>query len=512
MEVLIEQLAKIQVLNQIGLALLLLIPLVLIARTVVAGTYYSPILIIVIFGLSMGYILYVTGVAEPGLAGFPVIGLISGTVVIVLTGVFFAGGQELRKLFGGAKMEPDQTFKPSEEEGIVGTKRTQMASIIRAFFLLLGIAATIRVILGDNGGYLSQYYPIIAYIGLLGGLIIIDLKDTIANKSSYIRKGAVEIAGILGLLVFTYYVAMWIENVLPLPQIFFIMIFSLTLGWLFHKWRFGPTIRALLFAGIPLALAGVFVVGGSRIADAFAIVGMGPVIAYGFFGQVLWMFGGIALLMYFGKTCQVRSLGPGMAGSLSHAGLTGACTAGDLGPIAAARAPIMINIPFFGHLILFPILAMSIERGELMLLPAIAAALAGLIITAFSLRTLKNANGDDRQEVKGLMQFSLGWQFTAIFAGLVLLHLSGMPLDHAAMAKSSGVSHFGLFAATHGGMFGAEAAGLITFIFAMPFLVHPLVFFMFGQGMEKKGAMPRWPVYLLGVMGVIGVIYALLIM
>jgi len=224
------------------------------------------------------------------------------------------------------------------------------------------------------------------------------------------------------------------------------------------------------------------------------------------------MFGGIALLMYFGKTCQVRSLGPGMAGSLSHAGLTGACTAGDLGPIAAARAPIMINIPFFGHLILFPILAMSIERGDLMVLPTIAAALVGLVVTIFSLRTLRNAKGDDRREVKGLMQFSLGWQFTAIFAGLVLLHLSGMSLDHAAMAKSSGISHFGLFAATQGGMFGAEAAGLITFIFAMPFLVHPLVFFMFGQGMEKKGAMPRWPVYLLGVMGVIGVIYALLIM
>ena len=233
MEVFIEQIAKLQVLNQIGLALLLLIPLVLIARTVVAGTYYSPILIIVVFGLSMGYVLFLTGVSEPGLAGFPIIGLISGTVIIVLTGIFFAGGQELRKLFGGTKMEPDQTFIPSEEEAVVGTKRTQMASIIRTFFLLLGIAASTRLILGDDGSYLSPYYPIIAYIGLLGGLIIIDLKDTIANKSSYIRKGAVEIAGLLGLLVFTYYVSSWSENILPLPQIFFVMIFSLTLGWFF---------------------------------------------------------------------------------------------------------------------------------------------------------------------------------------------------------------------------------------------------------------------------------------
>jgi len=512
MEVLIEQIAKLHVLNQIGLAMFLLIPLVLIARTVVAGTYYSAILIIVIFGLSMGHILFATGIAEPGLAGFPIIGLISGTIVIVLTGIFFSGGQELRKMFGGKKMESDQTFIPSEEEAILGTKRTQLFSIVRTFFLLLGLGTLTRLILGHTDGDLSPYYPIIAYIGLLGSLIIIDHKDTIANKSLYVRKGVVEIAGILALLIFTYYVALWIENILPLPQIFFIMIFSLTLGWFLYKWRFGPTIRALVFAGIPLALAGVFVVGGSRIAEAFAIVGMGPVIAYGFFGQVFWMFGGIVLLMFFGRAYYARSLGPGMAGSLSHAGLTGACTAGDLGQVAAARAPIMINIPFFGHLVLFPILALSIARGGLLIWPTIAAALVGIIITVVSLRTLRRAGGEDRKEVKGLMLFSLGWQFCAIFGGLVWLQLSGMPLAHAAMAKSSSISHFGLFAATHGGMFGAEAAALITFIFAMPFLVHPLVFFMFGQAMGKKEGMPRIPAYVLSVLGMLGVIYALFIM
>lgn len=512
MEVLIQQMATLHVLNQIGLALFLLIPMVLIARTIVAGTYYSPILIIVVFGLSMGYVLSVTGVSEPGLHGFPIIGLISGTVIIVLTGIFFAGGQELRRLFGGIKIEQDQTFIPSEGEAIVGTKRTHLFSIIRAFFLLLGIGASTRLMLGDDDSYLSPYYPIIAYIGLLGGLIFVDLKDTIANKSLYIRKGAVEIAGILALLIFTYYVSLWIENMLPLPQIFFVMIFSSALGWLFYKWRFGPTARALLFAGIPVALAGVFVVGGSRVSEAFAIAGMGPVIAYGFFGQVLWMFGGIALLMFFSRIYHVRSLGPGMAGSLSHAGLTGACTAGDLGQVAATRAPIMINIPFFGHLILFPILAMSVEQSGLMVWPTIAAALVGVIVTVFALRTLRNANGNDLQEVKGLMQFSLGWQFTAIFAGIVFLHLSGMPLAHTAIAKASAISHFGLFAATHGGMFGPEAAGLITFIFAMPFLVHPLVFFMFGQGMGRKGEMPTIPAYILAVLGILGVIYALVIL
>jgi len=512
MELIIEQIAELQVLNQIGLAMFLLIPLVLIARTVVAGTYYSAILIIVVFGLAMGHILVATGIDEPGLAGFPIIGLISGTIVIVLTGTFFSGGQELRKLFGSKKMESDQTFIPSEEEAILGTKRTQLFSIFRTFFLLLGLGTLSRLILGDNEGYLSPYYPIIAYIGLLGSLIIIDHKDTIANKSLYVRKGVVEIAGILALLIFTYYVALWIENILPLPQIFFIMIFSLTLGWFLYKWRFGPTVRALLFAGIPLALAGVFVVGGSRISEAFAITGMGPVMAYGFFGQVLWMFGGIALLMLFGRVYHARNLGPGMAGSLSHAGLTGACTAGDLGKVAAQRAPIMINMPFLGHLILFPILAISVARGDLLLLPTIAAAIVGIGITAVALRTLRGAGGEDREEVKGLMLFSLGWQLCVIFAGILILYLSGMPLDHVAMAKSSSVSHFGLFAATHGGMFGAEAAALINFIFAMPFLVHPLVFFMFGQAMGKKEGMPGIPVYILSILGVLGVIYALFVM
>lgn len=501
-----------EIINQIVLAFLVLISLVLIARTVVAGTLYSPILLIVIFGLSLGYILFATGIAEPGLPKFPIIGLVSAGVIIALTGIFFAGGQELRKMFGGVKLGPDETFIPSVDDAILGTKRTQLAPIIRTFFILLGIGAPMQLIMGNNSSALSPYYPIIAFLGLVGAIILVDTKDTIANKPLYIKKGVVEIAGILALLILAYFVSLWIGNIIPLPPIFFAMISALTLGWFLYKWRLGPTMRALLFAGLPLALAGVFVVGGSRIAEALAIVGMGPVKAYGFFGQVFWIFGGIALLMLLGRTRNVRNLGPGMAGGLSHAGLTGACTAGDLGEVAMRRAPIMINVPFLGHLFLFPILALSIERGYFLLLPALAIALVGIIITVISLRTLRNANGEDRQEVVGLMQFSLGWQLCAIFGGLALLHLSGMPLDYAVMAKASGVSHFGLFAALHGGMFGLEAAGLITFIFAMPFLVHPLVFFMFGQGAGKGGEMPGKPVYALAILGILGVIYSLLIL
>jgi hypothetical protein len=58
----------------------------------------------------------------------------------------------------------------------------------------------------------------------------------------------------------------------------------------------------MLFAGIPIVLAANFLVGGSLIAQTFEISGIQRVLAYGFFGQVLWMFGGIALLMLIGGT------------------------------------------------------------------------------------------------------------------------------------------------------------------------------------------------------------------
>jgi hypothetical protein len=122
---------------------------------------------------------------------------------------------------------------------------------------------------------------------------------------------------------------------------------------------------------------------------------------------------------------------------------------------------------------------------------------------------LRKSAGEDKKEVKALMQFSFGWQMCAVFGGLALLSLSTMSLDYAAMAQSSAISHFGLFAAIQGGMFGDEASALIPFIFSMPFLVHPLVFFMFGKAMENNGEMPIKPVYILALIGVAGVAYAL---
>jgi hypothetical protein len=505
----LDQVASLQILNQFLLSLFLLIPMVLVARTAVAGTRYSPILIIVLFGLTMGYVLVASGVSSPGLPHFSLIDLVSRTTIIALTVSFFVGGQELRKILGKIKLDPDNMVVPSTEETVLGTGRTQLIFIIRSFFLLIGIEALYRLILGLSFSDLSRFYPVIAYLGLVGAVIMIDHKAKVANKRLYIKMGLAEVAAILGILLASYSISVSIRPLIALPQIFFAMILSAGLGAVMYRWRFGPTIRALLFAGIPVVLAANFMIGGSRINDAFAITGMNAVLAYGFFGQVFWMFGGIALLMLFGRTNHARNLAPGMAGALSHSGLTGACTAGDLGDTAAYRAPIMINVPFFGHIFVFSILAMSAQRDDLLLWPSLLIVIGGAILTVVSLRTMSRADSIDNREVKGLMQFSFGWQLCAVFGGFILLSLVGMPLGFTAMAVSSGISHFGLFAATQGGMFGPEASALIPFIFSMPFLVHPLVFFMFGRAMERDGIMPRTPVFILAIVGLMGIVYAM---
>jgi hypothetical protein len=200
-----------------------------------------------------------------------------------------------------------------------------------------------------------------------------------------------------------------------------------------------------------------------------------------------------------------------MAGSLSHSGLTGACTAGDLGEDAQVRAPIMINVPFVGHVFVFSILAASASAGKLLIPYTLMVVAAGIFFTAWSLRILKKANNQDAKEIKGLMLFSLGWQLTAVFGGLFLLTLGNVGLNDAVMANSSAISHFGLFAAIQGGMFGPQAAEMIAFVFAMPFLVHPLVFGIFGKTAENNGIMPTKPVFILASIGVLGVLYALFV-
>jgi hypothetical protein len=110
------------------------------------------------------------------------------------------------------------------------------------------------------------------------------------------------------------------------------------------------------------------------------------------------------------------------------------------------------------------------------------------------------------------MQFAFGWQLMAVFLSFGLLALAGMPLGNASIAVSSALSHFGLFTAVSNPdpMFGAESAAMITFIFAMPFLVHPLVFGVFGNAASRDGKMSAKVVGALALIGLVGMVYSLL--
>jgi len=528
-----------QIFTHLVLTLAMLLVVVLISRSVVAGTKYSPILIIVVFGLGLGMVLEMSGLATAGLSEFPVVGLTGGTTIIALIATFFVGGQKLRNTFWKPKIPKEDDVVLNEEEVILGTKGTQLIFLTRAFFILIGIISLNRIIVMgldnqfNSWGWedlltykttgLDKFYPFLAFFGIAVALILIDSKAKIANKRHYLCRGVVEIVIIITILLLGLVISAVINPIIALPQIFFAMIISSSLGMIFSDWRPGPTMRALLFGGIPIVLAGVFITGGTRLLDAFQLEGMLQVMAYGFFGQLFWMFVGIALLVFIGKSNDVDILAPAMAGSLSHSGLTGACTAGDIGEVARERAPVMINIPFFGHLFVFTILAISvsksIEMGQkgFLLIPALIVVLLGVGLTYWALKKLRGAEGDEKKEISGLILFSIGWQLVAVFGGFTLLYFAGMDLESAAMANSSAISHFGLFAAIQGGMFEGvntsfSSVGLISFIFAMPFLIHPLVFGMFGKAMTNDGKMPRKALAILACLGIIGVLYSLIIL
>lgn len=522
-----------EIFTHLILTLAMLLVVVLIARSVVAGSKYSPILIIVVFGLGLGMVLVLSGLATPDLSEFPVVGLTGGTTIVALIATFFVGGQKLRNTFWKPKTPKEDDVELNDEEVILGTKGTQLVFLVRAFFILIGIISLYRIahmglanlfltlgledLLVYKETALDEFYPLLAFFGVAVSIILIDSKAKIANKRSYLGRGFVEIVIIFTILVVGLLISTFVGPLIALPQIFFAMLISSGLGMVFSDWRPGPTMRALLFGGIPIVLAGVFIVGGTRLLEAFKQVGMIQVMAYGFFGQLFWMFVGIGLLVFVGKSNNVDILAPGMAGSLSHSGLTGACTAGDIGEVAKERAPIMINIPFFGHLFVFTILAISVSRGKLLVVPALIVVAIGIAATYFALSTLAKAKGEERQEIKGLILFSIGWQLVAVFGGFTMLHFAGMDLESAAMANSSAISHFGLFAAVQGGMFETvntsfSSSSMITFIFAMPFLIHPLVFGMFGTAMSHGGKMPKKPLAILAILGIIGVLLSLILL
>ena len=377
--------------------------------------------------------------------------------------------------------------------------------------MLIGIETVYRMLSGAHiVNALGDSYLLLAYLSIVLSVIFIDKRAKILSKQSYIRKGMLEALIILAILLLSMYIAQMIKPIIALPQIFFAMLLSASLGMIFSNWKFGPTINSLLFAGIPIVLAGNFLVGGSRMGEAFKIPGVASVMVYGFMGQIFWMFAGMAILIFLGKANHVRNIAPGMAGALSHSGLTGACTGGDLGEKAASRAPIMINIPFFGHIFVFSILAASAKRGSIIVGWVTPLVIVGIVLTVMAIKTLRGSEGDDVKEVKGLMQFSFGWQIIAVFMSFTLLNLAGMPLEYVSIAVSSALSHFGLFAAVQGGMFGEVASAMIAFIFAMPFLVHPLVFGIFGNAVENNGKMASKFILTLAGISFFGVVYSII--
>ncbi len=190
MDQVMNQLASLNLLTQIGLTLFLLVTMVLISRAIVAGTRYSSILIIVVFGLAMGLILVQSGIGTPGLSEFPLVGLMSKVTVTVLIASFFVGGQELKKLFSKQDYSLEDIVVESDEEVVLGTKRTQFVFILRSFFILLGIEGIKRIVLGySSDDVLGSSYLLFAYIGIVGAIILIDYKAKIKNKQVYLRKG-----------------------------------------------------------------------------------------------------------------------------------------------------------------------------------------------------------------------------------------------------------------------------------------------------------------------------------
>lgn len=499
-----------QIFEQFWLTIFCLLPLVLISRVVVTGTKYSPTLFIVIFGLTMGYALVASDVSEPGLPDFKVVEHVGRGLVIALTPAFFIGGQEIRKTFGKLHIEHTELVENNDTIATIGTTMTHFYYIVRALLLLVGLDTAVRAIVGNDP---LSFYPLLSYICLIGSTIIVENKTIKGDKKHYIRQGFFETATILVILIITYGLSSWVQPFFTLPQGFFAMLIACPLGMIFYKWKHGPTIKAMMFAGVPIVLAGNFIVGGSRISTALSdgsLSVMLPIISYGFFGQLFWMFGGISILILFAKTTDVRNIAPAMAGALSHAGIIGACTAGDLGALARIRTPIMINMPYLANLLVFPLLASSNNLGELFLIPAVIILVIGIVLTisaVVSLRTVELTANDehkDSKEVKSLMRFALGWQITAVFGGFVLLSVLSMNFSYSVAAVTSSLSHFGLFAAAQAGLFGEEIALLLPFMFAMPFLVYPFVFYIFGIAMNNEGHMPKRPVFVLTIIGVIG--------
>ena len=179
-----------EVFGHLAIGFLMLLVVILIARAVVAGTKYSPILIIVVFGLTLGFVLELTPIVTEGLVEFPIIDLMGKTTIIALVVTFFVGGQKLRNTFGKPKEAKKNDVQLNEEEIMLGTGGTQFVFLTRAFFILIGIQSIFLIIFPPaNSGLLGNFYPLIAFFGIAGSIILIDSKAKIDNKRHYLFRG-----------------------------------------------------------------------------------------------------------------------------------------------------------------------------------------------------------------------------------------------------------------------------------------------------------------------------------
>ena len=478
--------------SQFLFSLVLTLLLLLVSRAVVAQTRYSSVIIVIVFALGMGVVLTRSGLTTAGIPELPLLNLLSRSTLIALIPIFFIGGQELRKIFGDIPYIKDEINTPSKIEVFYGTTTSQLTLLTRSFFLLIGIAGIKGLLLGyPANDPLARFYPLIGYISLISSLVIIDSKAIVQCRRQYVQRGIVEIFLILAIMIVANSLSVWQGNTISLPEILFIVMISTMLGGTMYSWQSGATFRALFYGGLPVALTASFIIGGSWMEGAFvsfdeidrSFIG---ILTYGFFGQLFWIFGGMSLLIYIGHNRHIRNIVAGLSGALSHIGLLAAATAHEMGSIARTRAPIMTIITIFSYLLVTIVDRISLGSPHRIIIASILVILFGILITARSLWILKQSEDLETDEVRAIMLFSFGWQVIAIFSGILLLQIIEIKADFGTLAYSPSLSHIGLFAIFQEGMIHNMAGNITPFVYAMPFLAHPILFWVLGHAMNNR--------------------------
>lgn len=489
----------------------LLFLVVLLSRAVVARISYSSVLILVVFGLAMGIVLTRSGLFSPGIPELPIIDLINQSTVIALIVIFFWGGRELRKIYGEVPIPHDEIITSSNKELFYGTKSSHFVLLVRAFFLLIGIAGTKRLLLEFTADDpLNVYYPLIGYISLTVAVILVDTQSIVRSRRHYIQRGIIEIFLVLGMLIAANSLTLWQGNTINLPEILFILVISSATGATMYSWQLGATFNALLFGGLPLVLAANFIIGGSLLEDSISSIEQFDIkliaaLIYGFVGQLFWLFGGMSLIIWVGRNRYSRNLISGISGGLSHTGLLAASVCGEYGKMTAVRAAILSIISLFSYLFVTIIARLSLGIPFRIVLLSIMVILLGIVITAWSLQVLRRGKNLESEEIRALMLFSFGWQMIALFSGILIFQTFNIDVSYGDTAQSTNLSHIGLFAILQQGNRSGISSHLLSFIHAMPLLAHPILFWLFGNTKQHQGKISPSAVRSISLLSIAGI-------